>query len=382
MSRWVEIAADRARRGEDCVLVTVAAVRGSAPREAGARMVVTRERVAETIGGGNLELAAMERARQMLDGRPAPGARLVRYPLGPGFRQCCGGVVTLLFERVAAEEAWWLACLAELERAGRPGVVITGAEGGCGGRRLVVSATGCEGTLGEPALDEEALGLARQLLAGGRASAEPQLRAIGRPSSENLVLIELARPCDFDIVLFGAGHVGRAIVGVLADADCRVTWVDPRPAQFPREVPGNVRVVATAAPEEEVDRAPSGAFFLVMTHSHALDFELCERALKRGDFRYLGLIGSAPKRNRFLKYLKVEGVPEAALARLTCPIGVPGIVGKQPAAIAIAVAAELLQVRDAAAAAAPASARRAGARARLAAGRRRGGGYGEGRNAA
>ena len=369
MIRWVEIAVDRARRGEDCVLVTVAAVRGSAPREPGARMVVTREHVAETIGGGNLELAAIERAREMLDARPAPGAQLVRYPLGPGFRQCCGGVATLLFERIAAAESSWVARLADLERAGRPGVVITGAEGDCRERKLIVSATGCEGTLGEIGLDEEVLGLARQLLAGELESAELQLRAIGRPRSGNLVLIELARPCDFDIVLFGAGHVGRALVSVLADVDCGVTWVDPRPEQFPSEMPGNVRVVATAVPEEEVDRVPSGAFFLVMTHSHALDFELCERVLKRGDFRYLGLIGSAPKRSRFLKYLKIEGVSEAALARLTCPIGVPGIVGKQPSAIAIAVAAELLQVRDAAfaaakAPAAPANAQRAGARTR------------------
>ncbi len=372
MIRWSEIVAERAQRGEDCVLVTVAAVRGSAPREPGAKMVVTREHIAETIGGGNLELAAIERARELLDARSAPGAQLVRYPLGPGFRQCCGGVATLLFERIEANEASWVARLADVERAGRPGVVITGAEGRCGGRKLIVSATGCEGTLGDTGLDEGALGFARRLLAGELENAEPQLQAIGSPGSGNLVLIELARPCNFDIVLFGAGHVGRALVSVLANVDCRVTWVDPRPEQFPSEVPGNVRVIATAAPEEEVDRVPSGAFFLVMTHSHALDFELCERVLKRGDFRYLGLIGSAPKRNRFLKYLKIEGVSEPALARLTCPIGVPGIVGKQPSAIAIAVAAELLQVRDAAfaaaaaapAQAAPGNAQRAGARTR------------------
>lgn len=327
MNRWLESVT------EDCVLVTVAAVRGSAPREPGAKMIVTREQIAETIGGGNLEHAAIERAREMLAGDSVPATQLVRYPLGPGLRQCCGGVATLLYERIDASS---MARLAELQRAGKPGIIITGAEGACRGRKLIVSETGREGSLGETALDEEALALASDV-------HEPQLRAIG---SGNVVMIEPLRPCDFQVVLFGAGHVGRALVAVLAGLDCRVTWVDPRPEQFPREVPGNVRVVATAAPEEEVDRAPSGAFFLVMTHSHALDFELCERALKRGDFRYLGLIGSLPKRNRFRKYLKLEGVSEAALARLTCPIGVPGIAGKQPAAIAIAVAAELLQVRD------------------------------------
>lgn len=327
MNRWLESVTG------DCVLVTVAAVRGSAPREPGAKMVVTREHVVETIGGGNLEYAAIERAREMLAAAGARATELVRYPLGPGLRQCCGGVATLLYERIDPSS---MARLAELERAGKPGVVITGVEGACRGRKLIVSETGCEGSLGETVLDDEALALARDVL-------EPQLRAIG---SGNLALIEPLRPCDFHVVLFGAGHVGRALVAVLAGVDCRVTWVDSRREQFPSEVPGNVRSIATAAPEEEVDRAPPGAFFLVMTHSHALDFELCERVLKRGEFRYLGLIGSLPKRNRFLKYLKLEGVSEAALARLTCPIGVPGIAGKQPAAIAIAVAAELLQVRD------------------------------------
>lgn len=321
MNRWLESVT------EDCVLVTVAAVRGSAPREPGAKMVVTREHVVETIGGGNLEYAAIERAREMLAAAGARATELVRYPLGPGLRQCCGGVATLLYERIDASTA---------ARLAEPALVITGAEGACRGRKIIVSETGREGSLGQSALDDEALALARDV-------HEPQLRAIG---SGNLVLIEPLRACDFHVVLFGAGHVGRALVAVLAGLDCRVIWVDPRPEQFPAEVPGNVRVVATAAPEEEVDRAPPGAFFLVMTHSHALDFELCERVLKRGEFRYLGLIGSLPKRNRFLKYLKLEGVSEAALARLTCPIGVPGIAGKQPAAIAIAVAAELLQVRD------------------------------------
>jgi len=325
VNRWIESVT------EDCVLVTVAAVRGSAPREPGAKMLVTRSRIFETIGGGNLEHTAIERAREMLEAGSTQPTQLVRYPLGPGLRQCCGGVATLLFERIGANDASWVARLAE------SGVLITGAEGACRGRKLIVTETGREGGLGETVLDDQALALARGVV-------EPELRAIG---SGNLVLIERLHPCDFQVVLFGAGHVGRALVAVLAGLDCRVTWVDPRPEQFPAEVPPNVQVVLSDAPEEEVDRAPAGAFFLVMTHSHALDFELCERVLKRGDFRYLGLIGSLPKRNRFLKYLKLEGVSDAALARLTCPIGVPGIAGKQPAAIAIAVAAELLQVRDA-----------------------------------
>jgi xanthine dehydrogenase accessory factor len=162
-----------------------------------------------------------------------------------------------------------------------------------------------------------------------------------------LAFVETLRPCELEIVLFGAGHVGRALVNALADIDCRVIWVDSRAEEFPVVVPANTRVVVTDAPEREVDRASAGAYFLVMTHSHPLDFELCERALRRGDFAYLGLIGSVPKRARFLRNLKLEGVPEAALARLTCPIGVPGIASKRPAAIALSAAAQILQVHEA-----------------------------------
>lgn len=176
----------------------------------------------------------------------------------------------------------------------------------------------------------------------------PRLEALGASAASTLVFIEPVRACDFEIALFGAGHVGRALVNALADVECRVTWVDSRAGEFPAAVPAHTRVVVTDAPEREVDRMPAGAYFLVMTHSHPLDFELCERALRRGDFAYLGLIGSAPKRARFLKGLKLEGVPESALARLTCPIGVPGIASKRPAAIALSVAAQILQVHEAA----------------------------------
>ncbi|MGB8437370.1 MAG: xanthine dehydrogenase accessory protein XdhC, partial [Burkholderiales bacterium] len=188
--------------------------------------------------------------------------------------------------------------------------------------------------------------------AGGRGARAPGLqslasREIGDSTAvATLAFIETLRPCDLEIVLFGAGHVGRALVKALADVDCRVIWVDYRAEEFPAVVPANTRVVVTDAPEREVDRASAGAYFLVMTHSHPLDFELCERALRRGDFAYLGLIGSASKRARFLKNLKLEGVPEAALARLTCPIGVPGIASKRPVAIALSAAAQILQVYE------------------------------------
>jgi len=346
MSGWIEPAAELAARGEAFVRVGVAAVRGSAPREPGAWMIVTRDSVIGTVGGGNLEADCIAKARALLDPGAAPAAQLVRYPLSPGFGQCCGGVTTMLFERVVQGETKGLAAGAAHASAGEAFVVVTGAEGRHGGAQLVIARDAVTGTLGDPELDADTIAHARTLLASGQGEA--QLRTLEASGESAVLFVEPVWPSAMQVVLFGAGHVGRALVKVLADLDCQVTWVDSRAGEFPATAPANARVVVTDAPELEVDHAPSDAYFLVMTHSHAIDFELCERILKRGDFVYLGLIGSMPKRNRFVKYLQDEGVTEAAIARLTCPIGVAGITGKRPATIAVAVAAQLLQVRGAA----------------------------------
>ena len=137
--------------------------------------------------------------------------------------------------------------------------------------------------------------------------------------------------------------MGRALVRVLGTLPCRVTWVDARAAEFPHAAPDNVRVALTAAPAGEVAAAPPGSYFLVMTHSHALDLELVAAILRRGDFAYCGMIGSQTKRRTFEKGLAKHGVPAATIARFTCPIGIPGIKGKEPGTIAVAVAAQLLE---------------------------------------
>jgi xanthine dehydrogenase accessory factor len=129
----------------------------------------------------------------------------------------------------------------------------------------------------------------------------------------------------------------------MAELPCRITWVDSRDAAFPADVPANTTVVATDVPEAEVDAAPKGVYFLVMTHSHPLDQALTERILHRADFAYFGLIGSLSKRHQFERRLLARGITAEQLEAMTCPIGVPGIDDKRPAVIAIAVAAELLQ---------------------------------------
>jgi xanthine dehydrogenase accessory protein XdhC len=152
-----------------------------------------------------------------------------------------------------------------------------------------------------------------------------------------------ARP--LHVVLFGAGHVGHALVALLGSLPCVVRWVDARDECFPDETPANVQIEATDTPEAVVDAAPAGSCFLVMTHNHALDLALAAQIMRRHDFAYFGMIGSKTKRVKFERRLLERGVAPERLHRMICPIGVPGIVDKAPASIAVAVCAQLMQVR-------------------------------------
>ena len=147
------------------------------------------------------------------------------------------------------------------------------------------------------------------------------------------------------VVLFGAGHVGHALVALFGMLPCVVQWVDARDECFPDEVPANVQVEATDTPEAVIDAAPAGACFLVMTHNHALDLSLAAHIMRRRDFAYFGMIGSKTKRVKFERRLVARGVEPERLHEMVCPIGVGGIVDKAPSSIAVAVCAQLMQVR-------------------------------------
>lgn len=360
MSGWIEMlpgAGGSGGKDRSLVLVTVAGAQGSTPREAGAKMVVTPDGLSGSIGGGHLEFKAVALARKMLAGESgAAAAGLHHFPLGPSLGQCCGGSATLLLENFGPARAAepWLQPLVGFRRAMTPCVLATLAEAGDGapvGAKMVIAATEHAGAIGPDALSDEVAALAREMLAA--PGERPQARLAELAAGGAQVLLEPILPEDFNIVLFGAGHVGQALVSVLAPLPCAVRWIDGRSQQFPAEVPANVTVELSAAPEHEVAEAPAGSYFLVMTHSHGLDQRLCEKILKRGDFRYLGLIGSLTKRRRFEKRLLAKGLSQEDLGRLTCPIGVDGISGKHPAEIAIAVAAEILRLRERPAASAP-----------------------------
>ena len=216
------------------------------------------------------------------------------------------------------------------------------------GTRMWVGASDVHGTIGGGNLEYTALKIAREMLLSGETSRQRRFvlgDALGQCCGGNTTLaftrVEKmgGEENSFDVVLFGAGHVGKEVVRILERLPCRLTWVDSRPDQFPVET--TARVVIEEEPIFAVDDAPPGAFYLVMTHSHALDFEIVERALQRNDARFVGMIGSDTKAAKARSRLKARGIDAS---KLISPIGLFKA-GKHPAEVAVLAVAQLLQER-------------------------------------
>jgi xanthine dehydrogenase accessory factor len=283
MKVWAHIARALEAHGT-CAMISVVKVEGSTPREAGARIVVTPLGFHGTIGGGTLEWQAIAKAQALL-GNPAQH-KFSDHSLGPDLGQCCGGRVQLVTEVFARGD---LAVAMDFAAREEKGVfAVTG--------RILT-----------PDFSEQFGDSNRKLY------------------------------------LFGAGHVGRALILALAPLPFDVIWIDPREGAFPSAVPSNVVTIQSENPAAEIADAPTCSFALVMTHSHGLDLEITDAVLRSPRFAYAGLIGSATKRARFSRRLREAGIAESRSAGLVCPIGSPSIKSKHPAAIAAATAVQLLE---------------------------------------
>ena len=295
-------------------LVTVVEVRGSSPREAGARLVVWPDgRFRGTIGGGALEWRAIAEASRDL-GSGKRSVRMSRIALGPELGQCCGGQVGLVTEVLDAVDLPAATALAARAKAG-PFTTVARFRRGA-----------------------EAL---------ERSAVEVPAGPVGARLDDDGLLTEVFGERRRPVFLFGAGHVGRALVMALAPLPVSVAWFDPRPDAFPAHVPANAGVSLLGDPAEVLAAAPEGSFVVVMTHSHSLDLAIVDAALAAdaARFPYVGVIGSATKRARFERRLIEAGRTATRVADLVCPIGGTALKSKLPAVIAAATACELL-VRD------------------------------------
>ncbi|WP_142847649.1 xanthine dehydrogenase accessory protein XdhC [Telmatospirillum sp. J64-1] len=246
----------------------------------------------------------------------------------------------------------WFDLVAACRGAGTPHVIVTvleakGSTPRGAGTKMAVSADGLGGTIGGGNLEFQAIDIARQMMEAGaqvpESRAFPLGPALGQCCGGHITLLfEPFGAPDFHLALFGAGHVARAIVHVLDGIPCRIHWIDSRDESFPEGLRSGVAAIASDDPAGEVGLLPKDAHCLIMTHSHQMDFDILEAALRRGGFASIGLIGSASKWAGFRKRLLAKGFTPESVDGVRCPIGLPGIPGKRPAEIAIAVAADLL----------------------------------------
>ncbi|WP_299017697.1 xanthine dehydrogenase accessory protein XdhC [uncultured Photobacterium sp.] len=246
---WIHELARLDEQGQACVIVTVLENKGSVPRNAGTKMLVTHDSIIATIGGGHLEYKAIQIAREMLQ-TGEHQLKVEQFNLSARLGQCCGGIATLSFEPIHRQE--------------------------------------------------------------------------------------------HHLALFGAGHVAKALLHIISTLPFRIIWVDPRHHLFPERLPAKTTKLVSDDPAEEVIHMPANSYYLVMTHNHQLDYEITRAIIKREDFTYFGLIGSANKRKRFIHRLSQQGYSQSVINRMSCPIGIREVKGKHPAEIAVSIAAQLI----------------------------------------
>jgi len=313
---WLQPAIDRLQSERPLVRISVAATRGSTPRDAGAWMLVSDAEIVGTIGGGRLEWEALAVARAQLSGEQGAAVLIREWILGPDLRQCCGGRVSLWCERLDGS------ALPALRSAQ---LVLRNA----GGVRLLTRL--------------ESDRVVREVLPVSAAGLTEVPAARLAPSG-TVRLEECFQASEPSLLLFGAGHVGQAIARLLREApafdlrliDSRRDIAITRPGTPPHEWLPDPLLAAREAKD--------GALVLVMTHDHELDYALCRAVLAANRASYLGLIASDSKAARFRSRLAREGLEAQTRRLLTAPIGLPGIRGKAPGVVAVSVVAQLLML--------------------------------------
>lgn len=329
---WIHELKEKVQTDGPVVRVSVIEAKGSTPREVGAAMIVSHAKLAGTIGGGALEFDAIATARTML-GRNNDNKwhRVVQaYPLGPSLGQCCGGFTKLMFE------VFTPSTFSSLTGPSVDGPVLV--------LRPMIS--GIPFTIIQDRHlrhDDWPLAINRaiQNTMSGAQAPEPQL-FVG-VDGETRWYLEPVKPTHKKLFLYGAGHVGRAVVRAMEGLPFDIIWVDTNTDRFPTPMPPNATSVPATDPAIIARHAPIDAFHVVMTYSHALDLSICQTVLARGQFQYLGVIGSNTKRERFTRRLRSVNISDSMISRMICPIGLGDLDRKEPAVIAISVAADLLQ---------------------------------------
>lgn len=253
----------------------------------------------------------------------------------------------------------WNSAAYQLSKQGKAYVLVTlvgvsGSTPRSSGTKMVISKDQTFDTIGGGHLEHKTIKHAQKMLANGKDDQHLEHFQLGTNLGQCCggnasVLFECFAAVGVNIMVFGAGHVGKALIPVLAQLPCQVTWVDSREEQFPTNTDGfhHVHKVVSEEPDQEVSSMPENSYFVVMTHNHQLDFDISQAILKRGDFSYLGLIASDTKWRRFQQRYKHRDIDQQQVERMNCPIGLAQVGGKLPMEVAVSVAAEIISIYQA-----------------------------------
>ena len=278
-------------QGKAAARIVLVRAEGSTPREMGAVMMIYDDHFTGSIGGGTLEHEVILEARKMI-AAPRTAHRMRRqYPLGPTLGQCCGGFVEVMFEHIIADD----------------------------------------------------LDLWQSILAGGEVFHPNDGSKLPSSNEDGDGLLLPLRRNRTPLYLYGAGHVGRALIEVTKGLPLKRYWIDTSEDRFPEDIPPDVEKIIARDPAQIAPYAPADAIHLVMSYSHQMDLEICLAVLARNQFGQLGLIGSKTKKARFLKALKEAGIDDERCTQLICPIGLAAIGGKEPFRVALSVAGQLAE---------------------------------------
>ena len=303
---WINAALDTVAKARPAVLAIICGERGSTPRETGSWILIDENEIMGSVGGGELEHTIIEAGQAMLAGNGDWTRSIVHCVLGPDMRQCCGGALEVMLQPIDASASLWLQKARAKQRTNNRASVLFNKT---------------------------------------HTDIPPSVIDQGKPTTalgHAVFILPLAdhRPA---LALFGAGHVGRALCTMASQLPLRLSVFDSRKdqcAQVPASPNIDVHTPHDLLPIAQNLRHHDAA--LVMTHSHALDYDLCRILLTNTALRYTGLIGSQAKARRFRKALKKDGLTATQIARLTSPIGAGAAAGKEPGVIALGVLPEIL----------------------------------------
>ena len=348
MNSWLKPVKTASALNKGFVLLTIISTKGSTPCSNGDKIVFSgAESVFGSIGGGNLEFKALSFAEELLS-LNSNGTYLKKYPLGASLGQCCGGYVNVMFESFIQSDATnsWIKTVSNLLQDNEDFIVATivdsNSEIEFSSKKFVY----LDGNL-SPNIDDKKISSlitksAKDLLLLSDSPTivqfENQSGALTEVCFEKVLTSEVQ-----PVVIFGAGHISRALMPILINLPIKIYWIDDRAEQFDK-YQGDTSQIDIICDDfvQSIPDLPDSSYCLVITYSHQIDFEICEKMITQNNFSYLGMIGSEIKGKKFRDRFHQKNFSEEVINKFICPIGDKQKFLKSPAAIAVTIAMDLI----------------------------------------